>query len=83
MDRLDQFSGNVAEQVVTHDPDGAVVSLQGVVEGEFLVRETQFITAVARLAHFFRKPDQLLDDLRRLYSAVLIASKRVLQHFRE
>ncbi len=58
---------------VAENLDGAVVGLQRVVEGEFVVVEAEFFAATLGLAHLFGEGDEFLDDLRRLDGAVLVA----------
>ena len=70
---VDQFTGDVTERVVAEHLHRAIVGLQRVVEGQLVLAETEFLTTGVGLPHFLRKLDQLLDDLRRLYSPILVA----------
>ena len=49
-------------------------------EGRLVVGEAEMLAAGARLAHLASELDQLLDDLRRLNRAVLVAAQRLLAH---
>ena len=69
--------------VVAEHLDRAVVGLQGVVEGQLVVGQAEFLAAAAGLAHLLGQLDQLLDDLRRLDGAVLVLADGLLQHLGE
>ena len=44
---VDQFAGDVAQGLVAEDLDRAVVGLQRVVEGDFVVRQAELLAAGA------------------------------------
>ena len=64
----------VRRVVVAQHLDGAVVDLQGVVEGEFVLGQPRASPRCVGLAHLLGQLDQLLDDLGGLDGAVLVAA---------
>ena len=70
---LDQLAGDGAERLVAENLHRAVVGLECVVEGQLVLRQTEALAPCAGLTHLPREPDQLLDHLRRLDGAILVA----------
>lgn len=56
-DGVDEFTGYVAEGLVAEDLHGAVVGLERVVEGEFVLRKSQLLAAGVRLAYLVGERD--------------------------
>jgi hypothetical protein len=81
--RDDQLARDRAEGVVSEHLDGAVVHLQRLVERRLVGREVQGLAAAVGGAQLLGDLDQLLDDLRRLYRAVLVRTDRALEQVRE
>ena len=71
---VDQFTGYGAEGFVAQHLHRAVVGFQSVVEGQLIIAQAQLLAAGVGLPHVLCKLDKLLDDLRRLYRPVLVAS---------
>jgi len=82
-DGLDGLLGNGAQRLVAQHLDGAVVGFQRVVERQLVLRESELLAAGVRLAHVLGELDQLLDHLRCLDSAILVAADRLLEHLGE
>jgi hypothetical protein len=61
----------------------AVVGLQRIVESQLVIAEAERFAARVRLAHVLCERDQLLDHLRCLDRAVLVAADRLLEHLSE
>ena len=82
-DRFDELTGDVAQRIVSEHLHRAVVGLQRVVEGQLVFGETELFSSRVGLSHLPGKLDQLLDDLRRLYRPILVATQRLLKHLGE
>jgi hypothetical protein len=80
---LDELARDAAQGRVAEHGHGAVVRLEGVVEGELVLREAELLAARVGLAHVARELDQLLDHLRGLDRAVLVAADGLFQHLGE
>ena len=80
---LDQFASNSSENLLPEDGYGAVVGFQSVVEGLFVVCESELLASIVCLAHVFRQSNQLFDYLGGLNVSVLVAAQGAFQHLGE
>ena len=81
--RLQQLPGDGPQGLVAQHGHGAVVGLQGVVEGQLLLGQAQVVAPGGGLPHVSGQVEQLLDHLGRLDGAVAVAAQGVLQHLGE
>ena len=83
LDGPHQLPRDVTQRLVAQHLHRAVVGLQRVVEGQLVIRQPQPLAARVGLPHVSRKLDQLLDHLRRLDRAILVAAQGLFQHLGE
>ena len=80
---VDQLTGYSTEGFVAQHLHRAVVGLQRIVEGQFVIGETELLaTGAGARPHLLCKLYQFLNDLRRPYSPILVAAQDLLQHLR-
>jgi len=82
-DGRDQLLRDLLERDVAEHGHGAVVGLEGVVEGQPVVAQAELVAAALGLAHFCGQLDQLFDHRRRRDVPVLVLDYGALQHLRE
>lgn len=71
--RLDQITGDFAESFASEHLHRAVVGLRSVVEGEFVIRQPEFLASRVHYAHVAGALDQFLHNLHGVHRAVLLA----------
>src|SRR5260370_1121042 len=76
-----EFLGNDPKRLVAENLDGTIIDLQGIVKRHLVFGQPELFTTLLCLPHVPGQADQYLDDLRRLYGSILVAYKRLLQHF--
>ena len=79
----DQLLGQCLQGGIAQHLDGTIIDLKGIVASNLVLAEAQLLSPGCVFAHLFRKPNQFLNDLRRLDSPVLVLSYRLGQQFRE
>ena len=58
----------------------AVVNLQGIVEGQLILGQTEILAAFMGSFHLLGQLDELFDDLGSLYGAIVILVDRLIEH---
>ncbi len=78
-----QFAGNGAKRLIAQNLNRTIIGLKRVVKSQFILSHTKALTPRLNLAHVLPQLNQLINNIRRLNGAILVAMNRLLQHIGE